>query len=164
MKRSKKDFMEYDGLLFKISLYCIVGLLLTQLFLLHDQTRIYLSQVDKLEGNKLAMDTHNNPSVVITAINQTTRKEHKTLLIRMCDSRYSNQVFVLVNGKIAGDLGLGELEIRIQEGDDLQLDATLLKEPVQYIVDQPDATIQYPPNHSLFASSGNIVSIGKVKF
>lgn len=164
MERSKKDFMDYDRFLVKISLYCILGLLLTQLFLLHDQTRIYLSQVDKLEGNKLVMDTHNHSSVVITTINQTAQKEHKTLLIQMCDPRYSNQVLVIVNGRIVGDLGLGELEVRVQEGDDLQLDATLLKEPAQYIVNQPDATIQYPPNHSLFASSGNIVSIGKVKF
>lgn len=164
MERSKKDFMDYDGFLFKISLYFILGLLLTQLFLLHDQTRGYLSQVDKLEGNKLAMDTANNPSVVITTINQAVRIEHKTLSIRMCDSRYSNQVLVMVNGKPVGDLGLGELQITVQDGDDLQLDATLLKEPAQYTVDQPDEAIQYPPNHSLFASYGNIVSMGKVKF
>lgn len=159
--------MNFDTLLLKVSVYCIFFLFLSQCFLFYDPTRNYLSQVDKIEGERIVLDmplTSGDASIVITAA-QPRQKEGKTgtFTIYMHDS-ISQQVFVLVNGQNIGDFKTGELHITASEGDLIQIDANQVKEKIQYSVDLSKTNLYFSGEQTTFVSEGNIISLGKVKF
>lgn len=167
MKKSDKYFMDYDIVLLKASIYCIFFLFLSQCFLFYDQTRNYLSQVDKIEGERIVLEAPlagKDTPIVITATHPQ-REEDKTGIFTIYMQDFaSQQVFVMINGQKTGNFKTGELRITASEGDLIQIDATQVKETIQYTVDLSKTKVRFTEDHTFFASEGNIISLGKVKF
>ncbi|MBP2625618.1 MAG: hypothetical protein H6Q68_329 [Firmicutes bacterium] len=173
MRRSKdKWIIRVEDVLLRLIIICITTLLLSQLLLLKDGTRQYLSKVDKMEGEDLTstMPLYADTPLQITE-ETTVLKNYQNLLrksevivIKMIKNSNNPYVFIMVNGKKVSDFGKGDNKLTVYDGDYIEIDATALSQPVQFIIKVPDNSLLSPQDGLVVEGAKAIIAVGKIKF
>ncbi len=170
--RSNNGFFAFwEKPLLYLAVGCVIILLLTQTLLLKDQTRRYLSAVDRLEGESILLETPLAAGDQVTVTDHSpvinrlaVQREHKTIVIRMLIPARSREVFVLVNGSRAGDFQQGEISLTVYEGDYLEIDAQALSAQGRFVLKNHDAGLLAPEDGLLLEGKSQVISLGRVKF
>ena len=174
MRRSKdKWIIRVEGALMRLIIVFITALLLSQLLLLHEGTRLYLSKVDKMEGEDLSMpmplyaDTPlqiTEETTVITNYQNLLRKS-QIIVIKMINNSTNPTVFIVVNGKKVADFGKEfDGKLAVYDNDYVEIDATALSRPVQFVIKVPDNGLLSPQDGLVVEGAKTIIAVGKIKF
>lgn len=172
MRRSKnKRMISVEDVLLRLITVCITVLLLSQLLLFKEGTRRYLSKVDKAEGEDLSLaaplyaDTPLQITEEKTVIKnyQNLLRSSKVIMIKMISVPNNPNVFIMVNGKKVDDFSKGERKITVYDGDYLEIDATAVSLPVQFVIKVSDKEFISPQDGLFVEGSKKILVIGKIK-
>ncbi len=171
--KSKDRWMiRSEAILLRIIVICVMILVLSQLLLFKEETRSYLSKVDKMEGEKLntAMPLYADTPLQIkeetTAIKnyQSMLRKSKVILLHMVKPSENAKVYVVINGKRVSDFIKGNSKVTVYDGDYLEIDTTELEQPVQFIIKIPEKDLLSPIDGLVVEGSKGILTIGKIKF
>jgi len=170
VRRSRKNkFEQWDRLLLRVAAACTVLLLATQLIMLKEGPRHFLSRVDRLEGEPASLQMPYYASAqgrenapVINRIEWL--REHHVVTVRMIKPSSHAEVHVTVNGKRSGDFRRGKVELTVYEGDYIEIDASALREPGRFVVNAPAGGVIYPADGLSLEGQGEVIPVGKVKF
>lgn len=170
---SKDNWMERgEAILFRLLVIFITTLFISQLLLFKEGTRIYLSKVDQMEGERITAAIPLQTDTPLQIIEETTVIKHyqnllrksKVLLIHMVKASKESDVFIIVNGKRVDGFTKGNSKITIYDGDYVEIDATALAQPTQFIINVPDNDLLSPQDGLIVEGSKRILPIGKIKF
>ena len=161
-----------EKLLFRLIIICVATLLVSQMLLLKEGTRIYLSKVDKMEGELIASANPLQTDTPLQILEETTAvksyqnlfRKNKVILIRMATQEKEPNVYVLVNGKKADNFSNGNSKLTVYDGDYVEIDARSLKHPVRFIINVPDKDVLSPIDGLMVEGNKSILQIGKIKF
>jgi hypothetical protein len=171
--KSKDNWMiRSEAILLRLIVICVTTLLISQLLLFKEGTRIYLSKVDKMEGERITatMPLYADAPLQITEETtviknyQNLLRKSKVILIQIVKPSEHAAIYVLVNGKRVDDFTKGSSKITVYDGDYLEIDATELDQPVQFIVKIPEKDLLSPLDGLVVEGSKSILPIGKIKF
>jgi len=173
MGKSKgKWIMRIDGILLRLLMVLIPTLLLSQLLLLKEEARPYLSKVDRMEGEDLASTIPLYADIPLQITEETTvlksyqnlLRRRKTIMIKMITPSTASNAFLIVNGKRVDDFHKGECKLIIYDGDYVEIDARALTKPVQFVVNTSDQGVLFPKNGLILDGVSQSFIIGKIKF
>ena len=173
MRRSKKKRMvSVEDVLMRLIVICITVLLLSQLLLLKEGTRRYLSQVDKMEGEDLSLaaplyaDTplQITEEKTVAKSYQNLLRSNKVITIKMISSPAHPAIFIMINGKRIDDFSKGDRKITVYDGDYLEIDATAVNLPVQFVIKVSDKEFQSPQDGLVVEGVKKVLVVGKIKF
>ena len=173
MRRSKKKRMvSVEDVLMRLIVICITVLLLSQLLLLKEGTRRYLSQVDKMEGEDLSLaaplyaDTPLQITEEKTVVKsyQNLLRSSKVITIKMISPPTQSAIFIMINGKKIDDFSKGDRKITVYDGDYLEIDATAVNLPVQFVIKVSDKEFQSPQDGLVVEGVKKALVVGKIKF
>jgi hypothetical protein len=161
-----------ETILFRLILFFVVALFISQLLLFKEGTRMYLSKVDKMEGEKItaAMPLYADTPLQITEDTtvvkgyQNLLRKSKVIFIHMVNPSDNLDTYVVVNGKRTDHFTKGNCRITVYDGDYVEIDATSFERPVQFIINVPDNDLLSPSNGLVVEGSKSILPIGKIKF
>ncbi|WP_425061109.1 hypothetical protein SCACP_18820 [Sporomusa carbonis] len=174
----QKKFLCIDRLLIRLATVAIIALLASQTLMISGETRKYLSLVDKLEGEQITSpatmyaadvpwpDPNKSMNTVnkVVARSMRTLRPGKDIVIRMINPPANADAIVTVNGETVGNFGKGKVEVKIYDGDYLEIDATNVKVPTQFIIDTRRDDIIFPVDGIMLEGRGTVISVGKVIF
>lgn len=161
-----------ETMLLRLIIFCIGILFISQILLLKEGTRIYLSKVDKMEGEQIFSSMplpadkplqFTEETTVLKSYQKLFRKS-KIVLIHMVIQDYAPNVYVLVNGKKVADFSKGNSKIPVYDGDYIEIDATSLDQPVRFIINVPDKDLISPLDGLMIEGNKSILQIGIIKF
>lgn len=173
MRKALYDyFINADRLFLKLVWLLTILLLLSQALMLKDGARGYISQVDKLEGERISLESPVYVEAPLQISNRSTSaaglmnslRENRSIVVRMVKPANSTEVYILVNGKVIDDFHKGQVRLTVYDGDFVEIDATSFSEPVQFVINTIGGKTISPIDGLMLESKGNIVSIGKIKF
>jgi hypothetical protein len=161
-----------ETILYRLILIFVIALFISQVLLFKDGTRIYLSKVDRMEGEKItaAMPLYADTPLKITEETpvvkgyQNLLRKSKVIFIHMVNPIEKPNIFMVVNGKRSDGFSKGNCKITVYDGDYVEIDATTLEQPVQFIINVPDNDLLSPADGLVVEGSKSILSIGKIKF
>jgi len=173
MRKSKDKWItRVEDVLMRLIIICIAALLLSQILLLKEGTRLYLSKVDKMEGEDLTstMPLYADTPLQITE-ETTVFKDYQNLLrksevivIRMIKNSNNPNVFIMVNGKKIADFGKGDSKLTVYDGDYVEIDATALSWADQFVIKVPQNGLLSPQDGLVVEGAKTIIPVGKIKF
>jgi len=173
MRRSNDKWItSVEDVLMRLIIICITALLLSQILLLKEGTRLYLSKVDKMEGEDLAsvLPLYTETPLQITE-ETTVLKNYQNLLrksevivIRMIENPNNSNAFVMVNGKKIADFAKGDSKLTVYDGDYVEIDATMLNRSAQFVIKVPNNGLLSPQDGLVVDGTKMIITVGKIKF
>lgn len=177
-KFRRKYFLMIDNLLIRLATIAVILLLAAQALLLNEDTRKYLSLVDKLEGEQItspatmyAADISGaEPNKTMTIVNKVIAKSIRTLrsgkdiTIRMITPSATSDAELTINGEIVANFAAEKVKVTVYDGDYVEIDVSKLKVPAQFIIDTHKGNMLMPLDGILLEGQGNIITIGKVIF
>lgn len=149
------------------AIFCVAVLVVIQLLLFFDESRIFFSRIDKLEGDRVALEfTPDKPGNEAEGRSvwqefQVLRRGRKMQIKVLTGS--GNQVYIKINGNRVDALAPGLAAVTVYDGDYLEIDATLQPGPVSYQVVKVDPDIISPFAGAVLTTRGNIAPIGRIK-
>ncbi len=172
MKKSKWRWVILgESILLHLSIFCFSLLLVSQVLLFKEGTRIYLSKVDKLEGEHISLETPFYAGTPVNISDNTVVTNHlqalrpsKVIIIRMIKPAGSQYIFVTVNGQMIGDFRHGDIKLTVYDGDYVEIDATLVTESAQFVIHVPGTGLISPVDGLVLECNGTVASVGKIKF
>jgi hypothetical protein len=173
LDRSKDNWMiRGETILFRLILIFVIALFISQLLLFKEGTRIYLSKVDRMEGEKITatMPLYADTPLQITEDTtvvkgyQNLLRKRKVIFIHIVNPSENLNIYMVVNGKRADGFTKGNCRITVYDGDYVEIDATALEQPVQFIINVPDNDLLSPADGLVVEGSKSILAIGKIKF
>lgn len=173
MRRSnKKRIISVEDVLIRLLVVCITVLLLSQLLLLKEGPRRYLSKVDKMEGEDLSLtaplyaDTPMQITEEKTVVKnyQNLLRSSKVIMIKMISTSNHPAIYIMINGKKVDDFSKGDRKITVYDGDYLEIDATAANLTVQFVIKVPDKEFLSPQDGLVVEGSKKILEVGKIKF
>lgn len=173
----RKNFIVIDRFIIRLAVIAVSLLIVSQTLLLNAEARKHLSLVDKLEGEQITSpttmyaadvpwpDPNRSMNIVkkVVAKSMRTLRSGKDITIRMITPSASDDVFVTVNGEIAGNFARGKVDFTIYEGDYVEIDAAKLQK-VQFIIDTHKNELVCPVDGIMLEGQNSIISVGKVIF
>lgn len=160
-----------DRIIYKLAIVFIVILVGVQMLHISDKTRMYISRVDRLEGEQITLEgTYYAEAPLEIKENDAAAgyfkslRESRVLNLRLIKPGSSLDVRAVVNGKVVDDFRKGSIRLVVYDGDYVEVDATALHEPVQVIVNVIGNKIIAPIDGLYLEGNGNVLPIGKVKF
>jgi len=174
MRRSKdKWVIRVEYVLMRLIIICITALVLSQILLLKEGTRLYLSKVDKMEGEDLTvgMPLYANTPLQITeettAIKnyQNLLRKSEIIVIKMIKYPAHPNAFIMVNGKKVADFSKGDdNKLTVYDGDYVEIDATTMNRPVQFVIKVPENGLLSPQDGLVVEGAKMMIAVGKIKF
>ena len=173
MMRSKDKWITImEDVLVRLIFMCIIILIISQILLLKEGTRLYLSNVDKMEGEDLTRsmplyaDTPRQITEEITVLRnyQNLLRSSKVIMIKMINAPSNPNVFILVNGKKIDDFAKGDSKLTVYDGDYVEIDASRISQTVQFVIKVPDKGLISPQDGSIIEGSKAVFAVGKIKF
>lgn len=171
-----KAFYEYiknaDRLFLKIIWLFAALLIVSQALLLKDTIRVRISQVDKLEGERISLEAPVyvaaplpiSNSLANTAGPMHSFRESRDLIIHMVKPAQGAEIYIIVNGKVIDDFHQSNVRLTVYEGDFVEIDATSVTAPAQFVIHVMGGKTASPMDGLLLESNGNTVAVGKIKF
>lgn len=153
-------------------IFLLLVLVAAQTLMLKKLPRQYMSRVDKMEGEQISFDlplyastnhlTIADRSVVSKRL--PSIREGRIIVIRQIKPASSTRAFITVNGELAADFRKGDVKLTVYDGDYVEIDASMLSEASQFIVNVPGAGLASPADGLVVECLGSITSVGKIKF
>lgn len=152
-----------------IFLFLLIAL---QFLFIGDATRLYVSYVDRLEGENIELvmpleaikPSKEEGKSLVVARSFPFMKQKRIMKIRVVEPRASDAIRFIINGQPAGTFQTGELSVTVFDSDYAEIDATEVQETARYIVQVAEQDFIYPEDGMLFETEGTVVPIGKIKF
>ena len=171
-KSTKKWIAHVEDVLIRLLIFFIMALLLSQVLLLKEGTRSYLSKVDQMEGEDLTAEIPlyaHGPQPILeeqTVVKNFEKllRRSKVIVIKMITFPKHVAVYVLINGKPIADFSQGQCTLTVYEGDYVEIDGRALKELTQFIIKVPDKKLQSPQDGLIVEGREGILTVGKIKF
>lgn len=174
MRRSKDKWTKrVEDALMRLIMFFITALLVSQILLLKEGTRLYLSKVDKMEGENLTMtmplyaDTPLQITEEMTVLKsyQKLLRKSEVILIKMIKNSNDPNVFIMVNGKKVTDFSKGtDSKLTVYDGDYVEIDATALSRPIQFVIKVPEKGLLSPQDGLVVEGAKIMIPVGKIKF
>lgn len=173
MDKSKGHWLvRTETILLRTIVFFIIILLLSQALLLKEETRYYLSKVDRMEGNQLNTATPLYADLPLeireetTVINnyQSLLRKSKVVFLHVVRQPENVTIYVLVNGKRVNSFRKGDSKVTVYNGDYLEIDATELEQSLQFIINIPEKDLLSPADGVVIEGCKGILSVGKIKF
>lgn len=170
MRQARKwnHFLKGDNILIRLLVIALTLLIISQLLLFITPTRMYISRVDRLEGENTINEAA--PTNEATALEKTViynlgaLRRSEQLTVRMISSHHNEKAGITVNGKLVAVFNDGECNITVYDGDYIEIDGTQLSEAAKFVVRVSGNQLKYPVNGLMFETNGTIAVIGKVQF
>lgn len=167
-----KWLMRIDDVLLSLITISLVVMLISQILLLKEGTRLYLSKVDKMEGEDLfaTMPLYADIPLQITEeatvvkSYQNLLRSSKVIVIKMLKNPTNPNVFIMINGKKIDDFSKGDSKLTVYDGDYVEIDGTFLKQSVDFLIKVPDKGLLSPQDGIIVTGEKKIFPIGKIKF
>jgi hypothetical protein len=157
--------------LIRFVLLGVCTLLLTQMAMFKEEARHYLSRVDRLEGEKVSLDSNLYASNSLTISERTvvskqipSFRESRNLIVRMIKPAGDARAFATINGEKMSDFSRGEVNLTVYDGDYVEIDCAELKAPAQFVVTVSGGSMTAPVDGLVVETKNNIGTIGKIKF
>ncbi len=151
----------------KVIRILVLLIVIVQLFLFNDTSRTYLSRVDQIEGDTIDLYRNNNqttsPHITVLSEYKNLLKIRKKLQLRMIVPEKSEKVFLFVNGKVVTSFSEGVVNLSISNGDYVEIDCTLLREPVKIIVKTYGVDMGNLVDGLVLEGKSEFISLGKIK-
>lgn len=171
-QNNDKWITRIDDILLSLVTIFLIGMLLSQILLLKEGTRLYLSKVDKMEGEDLFSTVPRyadipleiKDEVTVVKSYQNLLRRNKTIMVKMLSHPNEPNVFILINGKKTDDFSKGDSKITVYDGDYIEIDGRALNEPVDFLIKVPDKGLVSPQDGVVLTSEKKIFPIGKIKF
>jgi hypothetical protein len=171
-------FATIDRLLIKLSAAAVILLLVCQVLLINSVARKYMSLADRLEGEQITSPATMyaadvplpNPAETMSTVNRVFARSMRTLrpgkdvTIRMINPPADTDAVMTVNGKNVGNFARGKVDITLYDGDYIEIDATKIKTPAQFIIDTHKNEMVFPIDGILLEGQNNLIVVGKVIF
>jgi len=172
MRHKDRWTKRIDGVLSYVVAIFVGIMLLAQLLLLKEGTRLYLSKVDKLEGEDLTATMHLYADTPLPMTEETTvvknyqnlLRSRKVIVIKMMNNPQNANVFVMVNGTKIDNFGAGDCKLTVYDGDYVEIDGTSLSEAVTFLIEVPDEGLLSPQDGLRIKGVKGIFPVGKIKF
>ncbi|MBP2653543.1 MAG: hypothetical protein H6Q73_1112 [Firmicutes bacterium] len=172
MRNIRKDSsLSWERRLIIFTISCLVLLVVSQVLMLKETPRRYLSRVDRLEGDSVLLEQQNYvenkvlEDVDFPAVSWLELlRPHKIMTVRMIQPTAADDVYVTINGKPAGDFRHGEVRVTVYDGDYVEIDARLLQEMGRFVVNVPKNEVYSPDDGRLIEGKLDLIPIGKVRF
>ncbi|MDD4602061.1 hypothetical protein SDC9_05874 [bioreactor metagenome] len=172
MSTSKWDWLlNIDKLIFKLAVIFIVMLVFAQLVHINDKTRMYLSKVDRLEGENITLEGNYYAEAPLQIKDSESPvgyfkslRESRVLNLRLIKPVESQIIRVVVNGKSIDNFHKGYIMVIVYEGDYVEIDTTSYQGSVQVIVNVIGDKVEIPVDGLLLEGNNVLMPIGKVKF
>lgn len=173
----KEDEDKIGKFILKVIFCCLAVLLVSQCFLFNSYTRIYLSRVDRLEGEPISdvniassyadrLESDNVFSKVNQLVNKTSisfRKKEE-ITVRMIVPRQSEKVFIVINGQRIENMAEGSVTFNVYDGDYVEIDASGIDEMCQFVLDISDDSKYLKDFEGLIIKGQeDFLPIGKIK-
>ena len=149
----------------------VVLLAAVQTATFHSEIRLYLSQVDRLEGETINHDLAHytaSPSGVVERTVVTAKvpvfRQSRTIIIRMIQPKAGSNIYVMINGEKAADFGRGDVHLTVFDGDYVEIDCSAADQAARFAVRVPAGGLVLPVDGLLVDQEGSVASIRKIKF
>lgn len=165
MARLHDRFLDLSGraekVLVRVIVVCLALLVASQILLGSDETRRFISFVDRLEGEAW------NPATFTTRAPGVDKGPPPTgtgptVTVTLVTRPRAPAAVLLVNGVEAGRFTGGEVTARVAHGDLVEIDSPYLS-PLIYRVTAVGGGVREPVPGTEVAARGGIVRLGKVK-
>lgn len=160
-----------DRVIFKLVIILTIALVAAQLLHISDKTRMYISKVDRLEGEQITLEgTYYAEAPLQIKESETTAgyfkslRESKVLNLRLIKPSNSSQIHAVVNGKVIDDFRKGSIRLVVYDGDYIEINATAYQGSVQAIVNVIGDKIASPIDGLYLEGNGSVMPVGKAKF
>lgn len=172
MSTSKWNWLlNLDRPIFKLAVAFVIALVIAQMAHINDKARLYISKVDRIEGNNITLDANHQAESPLQ-IKETespagyfqSMRESRVLNLRLIKPSKSQDIRVILNGKVVDDFRKGSVRIVVYEGDYIEVDASEYQGLVQAIVNVIGDKLAMPIDGLLVEGNNMIIPIGKVKF
>ena len=172
MSTSKWQWLlNIDKLIFKLAAVLIVTLVSIQLLHLNDNMRLYISKVDRLEGDDISIEGTYHAETPLQIKDSESASGYfkslrasKVLNLRLIKPQASSDIFASINGKVIDDFRKGSVRLIVYDGDYVEIDSTTYQGPVQAVVNIIGDKVAAPVDGLLLEGNGMILTVGKVKF
>lgn len=173
MGKTKETWMKHiDKMLLWLITIFVGGILISQSLLLKEGTRLYLSKVDKMEGEDItfSMPLYADQPLLITEEAtvvknyQNLLRRSKTIVITMIKGTNDSNAFIMVNGKKITDFRKGTCKLTVYDGDYVEIDGTSLPNLTAFRIDVPNNGLSSPQDGLIVEGKRGIFLIGKIKF
>jgi hypothetical protein len=157
----------------RLSMGLLCTLLVIQFFFLRESSRIYLSSIDRLEGEPVIL---NLPLYAVNPLHVSDKsespatgpfkalRESRSIVIKTIRPVSSDQIFVIVNGEMIGDFAKGDRKFTVFNGDYIEIDASNYQGQAQFVFNVPDSGLTFPIDGLVIDADRTIVPVGRVKF
>lgn len=156
-----------DNLIFKMAVILIVMLINVQLLHVNDRTRLYISKVDRLEGDKITLEDNFYVEAPLQVkeikLVAGSMRERRVLNLRLIKPDNSSEIKAIVNGKVIDDFHKGSVKVVVYDGDYVEIDAVDYKGQVQVVVNVLGDKIISPIDGLFIEGSSMVMPVGKVK-
>lgn len=173
MEKIKETWMKHiDKVLLWLLTIFVGGILISQSLLLKEGTRLYLSKVDKMEGEDItfSMPLYADQPLLITEEAtvvknyQNLLRRSKTIVITMIKGSHDFDAFVMVNGKKTANFRKGTCKLAVYDGDYVEIDGTSLSALTAFRIDVPGNGLLSPQDGLIVEGKRGTFLIGKIKF
>ncbi|MGI6093435.1 MAG: hypothetical protein GX348_02775 [Veillonellaceae bacterium] len=172
MSTSKWNWLlNIDKLIFKLASVLIVTLVSIQLLHINDNMRLYISKVDRLEGDNISLEgTYHAEAPLQIKDSESAAgyfksfRASKVLNLRLIKPQASSDICATVNGKVIDDFRKGSVRLIVYDGDYVEIDSTAFQGPVQAVVNVIGDKVEAPIDGLFLEGNGNMLPIGRVKF
>lgn len=170
MRRNRENiFQKWDKALIYSAVICICLLLVSQVLLIAETPRRFLSRVDRLEGEPISrpLPFYAEKPLSITeapAVNKVRWfRENRPLRLILISPKPNASILATVNGQPIGDFVHGELLLTVYEGDYVEI-LTGAIAGAKFVVHSPDGGIVSPTDGTVVEAQDGVAAVGKVKF
>lgn len=163
--------LNLDRPIFKLAVAFVIVLVIAQMAHINDKARLYISKVDRLEGNNITLDVKHQAEspLQLKAVESPvgyfqSMRESRVLNLRLIKPSKSHDILVVLNGKVVDDFRSGSVRVVVYEGDYVEVDASEYQGLVQAIVNVVGDKVSTPIDGLMVEGSKMAIPIGNVKF
>ncbi len=173
MVKNKELWMKHiDRVLLWLITIFIGVMLISQSLLLKEGTRLYLSKVDKMEGEDLVFSMSLYADMPLLITEETTAvknyqnllRRSKMIIVKMMNNSNDSNVAIIINGKKIDDFRNGSCKFTVYDGDYVEIDGTTLKNVTSFLIQVPSDGLLSPQNGLIIDGKKGLFPVGKIKF
>lgn len=165
--RFKSWAQRVEKALLRLTIGACVLLVIAQAFLTNDDARRLMSYVDRLEGTSLTAAFDKGPTSQAAASRArqpvVPLAGAPTVTLRLVGRRSARLAVVLVDGRPAAAFTAGEVVVKVDDGDLIEIDGADYREELRVTVSAVDGGVIEPAPGTTVTTKRSIAIVGRVK-
>ncbi len=155
-KRFLKIATSLESFLIKLVVVSFSLVLISQALLSDDETRRFLSYVDRLEGSSVNM-------VLSEALSYQLADDTHAVRVMLINQKQAEKAWLLINGRRVVDFSYPEVTVLVKNGDLIEIDGQNYNEPLQFRIVQVSEELLYPKEGEEVIVTSNIGSFTRIQ-